>query len=119
MVKLKLKEEKWIMALSNIRREPRREITESLIGIVVGGLFLGIDYCFSVWFYGVTGGDAYKGAPIVPIAIGMLILPLGLSFLVLVWMVFAYGTHALGEIVCEKLAAHNLDPRPKDRSGRR
>ncbi len=42
------------MALSNILREPRREITETLIGIMATGSFLFVDYKFAVWFEKIT-----------------------------------------------------------------
>jgi hypothetical protein len=98
------------MALSNIRKEPQREITESLLGIVALAGVLWLDYLGSLWFYTYTGGDKYRGCPW---EIGIFILPLTLALLFFLGMGILYGTHALGEILCEALAARGLELRPK------
>jgi hypothetical protein len=100
------------MALSNIRREPRREITESAIGIVALVLFLWGDYRFSAWFYLFTGGAAHNGCPW---QVGMFLGPLFIVVLVLVGLGLAYGTHALGELICDAFADGGLELRPKQR----
>lgn len=98
------------MALSNIRREPRREITESLLGILAVVGFLWVDYlsCSMVnrMFFP-------KDPCPVPLAMIIFIAASGLVFLLSTGLL--YGTHALGEVICDALAERGLDPRPKER----
>lgn len=95
------------MALSNIRVEPQREITESLIGIsaLVGGiglLFVG----GSIW---------HSVDPKTPVIAGMALSLLIVFSFVVVGFVLLFVTHALGELICGGLAKIKLDPRPKQR----
>lgn len=103
------------MALSNIRREPRREIIESFIGIV--GLFalVYLDFKWAVWFQTFTGGPpdgalegTMRGMPW-PLGMGLgVIIPFLLCGLV-------HLTHWLGEVFCGWLRSIKLDPRPRTR----
>ena len=94
------------MALSNIFREPRREITESAVGIAAFALLVYGDYEFASWFHEVT-----KPVGACPIPIGMILgviaalLGIGALFL----------THAIGEGVCNSLARRGVELRPKRR----
>lgn len=98
------------MALSNIFREPRREITESAIGISIFVGIVGLDYIVVRYLKSLgkvkTEGD-FVGAmlliPLITIAIGIAISGLALI------------THFIGEKVCDALARRELDPRPKQR----
>lgn len=96
------------MALSNIFREPRREITESVIGIIPLALFLYADYQFALWFHEITGGNK-DGCPVF---LSLFVGIFGLVAFVLVLNV----THALGERLCDSLADRGLELRPKRRS---
>lgn len=95
------------MALSNLRKEPRREITEHVLGLVVGGGVLWLDY------FVCSHAETKYTADFVFI---MFILPIfALLVLFLVGMVLGPLVHLVGELVCDGLAKLGLDPRPKDR----
>ena len=96
------------MALSNIFREPRRELTESVVGTVVTGLLLWADYHAAHWFYLASGGEG-KGCPW---PLGMILLPivaLGAT------CTFLFIPHVIGEALCDALARRGLELRPKRR----
>jgi hypothetical protein len=94
------------MALSNIFREPRREITESLAGILLVGIFLFVDWQFACWFQGaIMPRDNFFRF------IGMLI---GLIATV-ACIGMAFFTHFVGEEICDALANRGLELRPKQR----
>lgn len=95
------------MALSNIFREPRREITESAVGLMLCAAYVFLDYCFAVWFRSATGGT-HDGCPW---SLGM-ILGVGLSLL---FFGLLLATHALGEFACGSLARRGVELRPKRR----
>ncbi len=101
------------MALSNIFREPRREITETLVGIMLVSVPVAGDYWFGVWLRAATEGNNPIG-----LAAGMvigvcLIFCVGVALLLL--FLLLVGAHALGEFVCGRLAKMGTDPRPRDR----
>lgn len=97
------------MALSNIFREPRREITESVIGIAAFGGFLFFDSYFARWFHDVTGSVNPHNA--CPIPIGYVV---GIfAFVLLLLIVFL--THLLGEGLCDFMANRGLELRPRNR----
>lgn len=93
------------MALSNILREPRREITETIVGIVIFAVFVYLDSLFAHWLNTFT---VYNPCPI----------PLGYLLGVLVTIIVALLTvliHAVGEKTCNALARNGLELRPKQR----
>lgn len=92
----------------DIFREPRREITESALGVAAFGGFLFCDSYFANWFHIATGGDG-RGCP-TPLAyiIGIIALVLLIFFLIF--------THFIGETICDALASRGLELRPKRRS---
>lgn len=102
------------MALSNIGREPRREITESVIGIVAVVVWLGVAFLIARTFdphyinapndYGPSWAFTVSFVTLVVATIGPLLF-FGIFCL----------THALGEEVCDWLKAVRIDPRPKRR----
>lgn len=51
------------MALSNILREPRREIIETLVGIAIFIIPVYLDYRFGLWFEKATGGPRGAWGP--------------------------------------------------------
>lgn len=86
------------MALSNIFREPRRELIETALGFAALGLFLVVDYwlaCFLHWYL------------------------VDSTFLLVVGslaMLFVLGLiHAVGEDIANSLARHGLELRPQRR----
>lgn len=96
------------MALSNIVREPRREITESALGLGVFVIFLYADYHFAMWFRVVTADPGGGGCPW---PLGMIIGVILMAFSVLILLV----THTMGEGICNFLAKHGRELRPKQR----
>lgn len=98
------------MALSNIFREPRREITESAVGLGLFSAFTFGDYQFALWFEGVTGGHQ-DGCPW---SVGLLVgiaLVLGSAIIIAV-------THSLGEVTCNALQDRGIHLRPRKRANR-
>lgn len=95
------------MALSNILREPTREIIETALEIAVCivpiCLFIYGDYLFAPWFYRVTGGDT--GCLIID---AIIVWPI-LVFTCVVLMVII---HNIGENVCSSMKDRGHDPRP-------
>lgn len=96
------------MALSNVFREPRREITEQLAGLMVFAGVLGVDLPFALWFQRETGLT-----PFVPGVIAGLIC--GFLGGVMSFLIFGLVMHAVGEGVCNALARRGLELRPKNR----
>jgi hypothetical protein len=97
------------MALSNVFREPRRELTESLIGSAVVGGLLWLDYYVSRQ---VMLADPH--AP--PLIICMFIFGLvGLAGVALTFIVLVVLPHWVGEEICDFLSRRGLELRPKDR----
>lgn len=111
------------MALSNIRKEPRREITESAIGIFVVGAYVSLDYLLCRWVLGPSAsagaaGDIAQSSqhyspPYWPL-FAFLMLSIGIGGPV-IGARLLYLTHAAGEIVCGWLKAFGADPRPRQR----
>lgn len=95
------------MALSNLFREPRREITESALGLAVFAVFLYPDYRFALWFGEITGDASGR----CPWPIGMLLGAALLALCVLALFIL----HWVGEGICDFLARHGVELRPKER----
>lgn len=94
------------MALSNIFKEPRREITETLVGLTVVAPLIVLDVRCAHWMQGLDPKDA----PPFPIllalaALGILVVGIFGSFALI-------GIHAAGEKVCDALARKGLNLRP-------
>jgi hypothetical protein len=94
------------MALSNILREPRREITETLFGMGALAIPILADVYFAVWFHKFTGPNNAC-----PIPVGMIIGILFFAFTGILLLI----SHVFGEWICDSLADRGLDPRPKQR----
>lgn len=94
------------MALSNIFREPRREMIESIVGLSALGALAYGDYHLAVWFHEVT-----KPIGACPVPIGMI-----LGVVAAVAAIAAlFATHSFGEWVCNSLAQRGYELRPKRR----
>jgi hypothetical protein len=96
------------MALSNIFKEPVREITESVVGVVMCGLFLYGVHFIADWIVLNSAEDAKSRMPIVLgyiVAIFFLGLAFGALFLI----------HFIGEELCDALANRGLELRPRRR----
>ena len=103
------------MALSNIFREPRREITESIVGLIVAigpvTAFCIADYYGAVWasvawFDGTT--STFWGCAIV-------LIPMCIFGIVFFGWLALILTHAIGDDVCDALEERGLQLRPRDR----
>lgn len=96
------------MALSNMKNEPRRELTESFLGITFTIVFLLADYKVAHWLASGFENSADRiGFTVVFMAIGGCIVPLVIAL--------AHLTHWLGDKICDCMGTFNLDPRPKNR----
>ena len=96
------------MALSNILREPRREITETAIGVAVVGIPIALDYVFGV----AVSDDKH------PVWLGMLLgaVLLALAFLATAGvLIVVLGIHEVGEGICNTLQKRNIHLRPRVR----
>lgn len=98
------------MALSNMLREPRREITESAVGILTLGAILvpviGLDYLIAVALH------------LVPLPIGMLFgILIEMGGFMLIFSLLQL-THAIGDGVCTALENRGVQMRPRQRYGR-
>lgn len=95
------------MAISNMRAEPARELIESSVGIATLIGVLVFLYKFAVKLRelqpGMEVGVEYIAAPAI------------ILFSIVAVLLFIYGTHSLGEIVCAWMKNWGFDPRPKTR----
>lgn len=96
------------MALSNIFREPRREITETVVGVVIAVGFLFLDWRFGLWFREKVGARDVDQRGLF---IGLLIGAVGIPILLLMFQFI----HFIGEEVCDWLQDKGLRLRPKQR----
>lgn len=106
------------MALSNILREPRREITETALGIIVIGIIVYPDYKFACWLHKACGNMAYANREVLPVPIGMIIGPVLLVLILMVLigtLMVLIGIHNIGEGVADSLARHGVQVRPRKR----
>lgn len=103
------------MALSNIFREPRRELTESVIGILgVSGL-LWLDYQFGCWLQAeIVAHSSYKNAAEYWSGFFIAGMVLGVIGVFVTWLLLVFA-HALGEEICNFLDRRGLKLRPKRR----
>ena len=92
------------MALSNIFREPRREITESVVGITVFSLIV-VGPIALAWY---AANDSIRQDHDMPWG-GVFII------MILLQLAAAAGTHALGEAVCNRLQRAGIHLRPRQR----
>ena len=104
------------MALSNIFRELRREITETAVGLLVAVPLFAFDWWFSIklpeWT-ACTPAD-YGAPPCAPFIINLLLVsPVCLLFLLLLGTGMAVAIHAAGEGLCDAMERHGLRLRPR------
>ena len=95
------------MALSNIFREPARELTEQAIGMAaMAGILAAIVGDYALVYWALAAADAEDRA-FATFMIGTF-SPIGIILLLL-------AAHGLGEAICGALARRGLDPRPMRR----
>lgn len=93
------------MALSNIFREPRRELTEQAIGTAFLLIYFGIAYLITmkiVHSYALPTDPFLLTLIVGAIAMAMFFLGTGALL----------GAHAIGQEICDALARAGHDPRP-------
>jgi len=106
------------MALSNIFNEPRREITETVIGIILFIPFVGLDYWTAnkilEW-----GNCAYKtnnDFPCAPFLLEFLLIsPIFLFFCIVGIIFISIIIHGLGNLFCDFLENRGIYLRPRNR----
>jgi TRAP-type C4-dicarboxylate transport system permease small subunit len=99
------------MALSNIFREPRREITESLAGTLLIGLLV-LGDCLAANWVSHRLNVATRSDEIGLFVIALLFIPI-VSFIALFFLVIL--PHWIGESICDSLARRGLELRPTQR----
>lgn len=97
------------MALSNILKEPRREITETVIGVGMVGSFVFADFYFCHWL--MSGIPEPIDRFMCTLLSGAVVLPLGVAAVCGAFV----AAHALGDGICNRLARVGADPRPTQR----
>lgn len=94
------------MALSNLTKEPRREVIEQSLGIAAFAFYIWADYAFIRWLGAVKTGDLVFG-----MLLGFVSIPM-VGLLLFMMLLLA---HAVGEGVCALCARAGFDPRPTRR----
>lgn len=94
------------MALSNIFKEPRREITETLVGLTVVAPLIVLDVWWAHWLQALQP----QNAP--PFIIIMVLVAIVMFVVFAVSVLALMGIHEVGEKVCDALARKGLNLRP-------
>lgn len=98
------------MALSNIGNEPRREITESVVGIAACATVIGLigwgDYAAAQWLASLTG---------IPWQFGTVLIIAAAFVVSMVSIPVLEFTHELGEFFCDVLEDKGIHLRPRNR----
>lgn len=94
------------MALSNLANEPRREITEQVVGVVLMGLYIATTIAI-VWGLGAKKPEDW--------VLGTLLVAISLPALALLLVGLTVAVHGLGDLACGWLGKLGLDPRPTQR----
>lgn len=96
------------MALTNILREPRRELTETVVGLALVGPLVVADYYFAAWLQSAD----HEPNPL-PIPLGMILGVSSLVGCVAVLVAVLMVVHVIGEALCDSLARHGRELRPR------
>ena len=97
------------MALSNVFREPRRELTEQAFGLAAFGGFICLDLA-------VASAICLIGNGTIHVAASEFLLCMLMALFVMTIMFAVSGlVHWAGEAVCDAMANRGYDPRPKNR----
>lgn len=97
------------MALSNIFREPRREITESIVGMGLFAAFVCLVKPVSWWLFHEQSDYQRMWLGYMFIAVILIGISIGFIFFMLA------VTHFFGEVICDVLASCGLEMRPRNR----
>ncbi len=99
------------MALSNMRREPQREITESVIGLVIFGGAIGVDYYAARCIFDMD--------TTIDVVMGMIMVPVFAIAAFSIIMLLLFFTHIIGDEVCNVLQKRGIHLRPRNRPNQR
>lgn len=101
------------MALSNIFNEPRREITETAVGITVVVGIVAVDYVLTKFVE-----KSVRSSP-ADTSVFIAMMGISLAIMIMVGAVIAIASiiiHAIGECVCNMLERRGINLRPRHRS---
>jgi hypothetical protein len=102
------------MALSNMLNEPRREITETAMGIGLVCLPVGLDYFGVLWLRDPADPNpVWVWMLLIPTAVAAGVVLLGVAVLAVLGCSFL--VHAAGEVICDFLEDRGLYLRPRTR----
>ena len=103
------------MALSNMLNEPRREITETVVGIAVVVPFAWLDYYFACGLW-----ESAKGTKdSMPFVVALFFTAFTLAGLGFMLVMFLLLVHGLGDIACNALERRGFQLRPRQRFQRK
>ena len=97
------------MALSNILKEPRRELTETVVGIVGVIPFCYLDYKLAKV---IVNSTVWVSSGLPPFPLVMLLAALMLFAGTLIIVIATHAIHGLGNTICNKLDRIGLRLRP-------
>lgn len=100
------------MALSNIFREPRREITETIIGLMVLTPYIWVSQHLVTSCHQVPGPG---GVGLTPWPVAYLLAYILVAAAIFFLIVIAIGIHGTGNFVCNQLEVMGLRLRPSKR----
>lgn len=95
------------MALSNIFVEPRREITESVVGVLIAAAVLVPDYRICEWLLSRSHAADDRVLVIPMMLLGLIVLGFAVACV--------FFLHFIGETTCDWFAERGLRLRPKTR----
>lgn len=98
------------MALSNILREPRRELIEQGFGVVALAAIVVVNVSVAIAMCLLFDGTVHVSSREFVAADLTGVVATGILIVILL------AIHALGESVCEAMARHDRDPRPTQRA---
>ncbi len=96
------------MALSNIFREPRREITESAVGLIVFAAMLATGWFSSLWTWRSLGWPLNEWYCFIGVGLGAVVM------IVVAWTIIEF-THDLGDAICNGFERGGIHLRPRVR----
>jgi len=100
------------MALSNIVKEPRREIIETLVGIIASVPLLVLNYYVANAMY---YGSLHDKDPMPWLLAFFFCAPLCIFIAAASIVAACIGVHTLGENICRELQERGIHLRPKQR----
>lgn len=102
------------MALSNMIKEPQREITETLVGFLIAAPFVYVDVLFAQWFVVSIPALAEVENAVVQVMCLLLGMAAGAAVIAIFFGVLAI-IHDIGESLCTALEGRGVQMRPRER----